>query len=370
MHPTAHEQIVFLQTNIQRSYFRLFNVFVCNDDLSTQESIHQLSLKVREAISDEQCVIANKRLDTFKEKLIKDWNSNRRETYKWVRDQAPLMYPCFKNDDHQYFTTHPDLHKMMINSWGPIFNRYKNCEPPPYEVFCQKFPHAIPHGLPHDAHNPFVLPPISSTDLKQLISKLKHTSPGVDFWRAHELQMLGPISLQNLAQLFQLIEDLQQWPTTLLEVPVAAIKKNAGLTPLDNRPIALTSSLYRLWAKLRWNQLQQWYHEWIPSELKGGVTDRQAIDSYFQVALEIEQSQFDKHPIFGILYEYEKCFDNIAWSIEKGLLTDLGMPQKTLGAMFAFNQQIKRRFKFGDSVGPAFPNTNSIFHLQYYESML
>ena len=67
-----------------------------------------------------------------------------------------------------------------------------------------------------------------------------------------------------------------------------------------------------------------------PPSLKGGVTDRQAIDSYFQVALEIEQSQFDKYPIFGILYDYEKCFDNIAWSIEKGLLTDLGMPPKTL----------------------------------------
>ena len=59
-------------------------------------------------------------------------------------------------------------------------------------------------------------------------------------------------------------------------------------------------------------------------------------------------------------YDYEKCFDKVAWTIAKGLLHDLGFPVQISNAMFGFNEHIVRRFKLGPPIGPTFPNTNSI----------
>ena len=355
-----HKQLNNLQINIHQSWLRIFGTTLDKHDLASIDRIQILCSQIKTETTNEQVIISEKRLDTFKQKLIRDWQSNRTQTYAWIRDQPPLTTPCFQTCEKQYVTKHAELHKMMIEAWGPIFNRYDKINPPSYSEFCQQFPFALPVDCQYNAQNPFVLPEISPEDLQAIICKLQPSSPGIDFWQTHELQSLGPRSIGKLASLFQLIENMQQWPSSLLEVPVAALKKHSGLTPLENRPIALTSQLYRVWAKLRWAQLQEWYLQWIPDELKGGIAGRQTIDSYFEVALELEHAQFNNHPVFGILYDYEKCFDNVAWSIEQGLLQDLGMPTQTMGAMFSYNQNIRRRFKFGNSVGPAFKNTNSI----------
>lgn len=120
------------------------------------------------------------------------------------------------------------------------------------------------------------------------------------------------------------------------------------------------SRLQDIWAKIRWTQLQPWHLSWVPNELHGGISNREAVDSYFQVALDIEQAQFQHHPLYGALYDYQKCFDRIAWQIQTGILQDLGMPKKVSSAMFSYNQSILRRFKIGKSVAPTFSNTNSI----------
>ena len=168
------------------------------------------------------------------------------------------------------------------------------------------------------------------------------------------------ISLDKLAMLYQTIERAAKWPANLLEVPVTTLKKGKGDTPLQVRPISLTSHIYRMWAEIPWVHLQPWHLQWVPKELHGGIANRQTLDSYFAVALDIEQSSYTNHPLYGILYDYAKCFDNICWQIERGVLIDLGMPPAILNTMFAYNQSIQRRFKLGNSIGPSFPNTNSI----------
>ena len=357
---TTFIQLQSLQHNIQSSWCRIFQRSISHQVLCSHAAIQELCVTVKQAMLQEQQSVTEKRLLTFKQSLIQDWNANRKATYTWLRDQPPFSTPCFKINDEQYVTKHAELHQMMIDSWGPIFNRYQKSHPPSYENFRREFPHALPPDRTYSTENPFTLPTITSQDVSEIIFNLKPSSAGIDFWQTHELQSLGPFSIQMLAELLQAIEDSQKWPENLLEVPVATIKKGAGLSPLEIRPIALTSHLYRIWAKSRWRQRQSWHLSWVPFELKGGIADRQAIDSYFEVALELEQSQFTKHPLFGILYDYQKCFDNVSWPIDKGILTDLGMPAPTMGAMFAFNENIQRRFKFGNSVGPAFGNTNSI----------
>ena len=96
--------------------------------------------------------------------------------------------------------------------------------------------------------------------------------------------------------------------------------------------------LYRVWAKTRFQQLQCWHLSWLPDSLRGGATEREAADCYFQVATEVQFSHVTKHPLYGILWDYKKCFDHVAWPIEAGLLRELGMPTQVHAAMFAFSR--------------------------------
>ena len=90
------------------------------------------------------------------------------------------------------------------------------------------------------------------------------------------------------------------WPKNLLEVPIATLKKGTGEPPLDSRPIALTSLLYRLYSKIRWQQLQDWHLSWIPEELKGGIRGRENTDISFRLSAEIESAISTGRPIYGV----------------------------------------------------------------------
>ena len=189
---------------------------------------------------------------------------------------------------------------------------------------------------------------------------MKPSAPGVDAWKVHELKLLSTYSMQALADLLNTFEHTGLWPEQLQEIPVAALKKGNGATAKDIRPISLASLLYRLWAKIRWADLQPWHLAWLPHELKGGAKDCESIDAYYQLMMEVENSMYSNHPLYGILFDYSKCFDFVPWSLEQGLLHALGLPARVSMPLFAFSRKIIRRFKFGNSVGPGIPNANSI----------
>ena len=176
----------------------------------------------------------------------------------------------------------------------------------------------------------------------------------------HELKLLGDESLTGLVQFYSLVEATAKWPTAMQEVPVAALRKPTGTSPLDIRPISLAPIIYRIWAKIRFKQLQTWHVLWLPDVLRGGAPNREAADVYYHLALDIEHAQSSNHPLFGIFWDYKKCFDQVAWTIEYGLLHRMGMPPRVLEAMFSYTRAIQRRFKLGTSIGPLFPNTNGI----------
>ena len=353
-------QLSNLCHNISSSWQRLFHNVPFQQVPPSIEEVQNMCRTLKHRIQEEQENVCQRRINTFKQNLIQDRNSTRKNTYAWVRDQTPYQTPCFKTGVYEYATKHSEIHQMMLDSWEPIFNRFSHTSPPNYDDFVRSFPMVLPADRIYSADNPVILPPITTDAILKLLSQLKPSSPGADAWRIEELQSLGPKSIDFLVQLYNLVEQIGKWPQNLLEVLVASLQKNSGETPLDIRPISLTSHIYRLWAKLRWQHLQEWHMSWCPVELKGGIPGRETTDAYFQVALEIEHANFSNHPIFGILFDYQKCFDNVAWTIERGLLRDMGLPMTILNAMMAFNQNVFRRFKLGSSVGPKFGNTNSI----------
>ena len=209
--------------------------------------------------------------------------------------------PCFKVDEHQYISLHQELHEKMLEAWGPIFNKYRDRNPPSFLDFINAFPNCLPENFAYSEANPVSIPAITCERVQAVTHQLKTSSPGADFWTVAELKFLQNTTIQNLTRIYQLIESIGFWPTTLREIPVACLRKAIGCPPLDIRPIALTKS--RIWARLRWADLKDWYLSWVPDLLKGGIPGREPTDAYFQVMMEAEYSNASNHQFLGCLFE-------------------------------------------------------------------
>ena len=107
------DQHLSLCVNIQRNWQRLFNVFL---DLHTIDSsmCSNLLVQIHDRINSEQARIQCQRLQTFKQKMVSSWESDKKEVFSWIKDSEPFVVPCFKTSDHEYATQHKDLHEQIL----------------------------------------------------------------------------------------------------------------------------------------------------------------------------------------------------------------------------------------------------------------
>ena len=90
---------------------------------------------------------------------------------------------------------------------------------------------------------------------------MKRSSAGVDGWDATLLSHLPPEGWDRLAQLLNRCEEKSEWPTSLKVWKLVFIPKGksdsaqTATDALQVRPIAVGSLIYRLWGKVRLQQL-------------------------------------------------------------------------------------------------------------------
>ena len=179
----------------------------------------------------------------------------------------------------------------MLKDWSPLCNRYLDRQPSLYSDFIAEFPESLSPLREYAADNPLSF-------LADTIKNLKPPAPGADGWNVCEMQSLSHIAIELLTEIFNTIELCAIWPSTLFEVPVAALRKGEGSSPLDIRPISLTPILYRIWARARFTQLQPWHVQWLPSQLRGGAPGRDAVDAFYDLALEAEFCAQTNRPLY------------------------------------------------------------------------
>ena len=92
-----------------------------------------------------------------------------------------------------------------------------------------------------------ILQPINPLSLQRLIKKLPHKASGPDGISYDFLKQLPFEAVAQLANLFNQMEQEALLPTQMRMVNIVMIPKNLKV----ERPIALTSCLYRLWNRIR-----------------------------------------------------------------------------------------------------------------------
>ena len=115
-----------------------------------------------------------------------------------------------------------------------------------------------------------------------------------------------------------------------------------------------------LWAARRLQDLKPWQELWIANGQHGFRGWHSTENLLWKVSLELELSLLSGEPLFGVSFDYAKCFDLIPHSILLNLMAELGLHKKILGPMHSMYCNLRRRFKFVGGVGDEFVATNGI----------
>ena len=80
------------------------------------------------------------------------------------------------------------------------------------------------------------------------------------------------------------------WPEGLLDAYIAMIPKVDGdATPLEQRPLSVLSTAYRIWASTGMLQLEDWFRSWVPDSVFSGGGGRSSVETWYTTALDIKE---------------------------------------------------------------------------------
>ena len=93
------------------------------------------------------------------------------------------------------------------------------------------------------------------------------------------------------------------------------IPKGEGEEPLKQRPITITSVMYRLWAATRLRKVATWQESWIHERQHGFRNKHGTEDLLWFLCAKMEEALIDDTPIYLASFDYQKCFDRVPQEI-------------------------------------------------------
>ena len=172
------------------------------------------------------------------------------------------------------------LSKHFFSFWKPMWQRDTECEATDLSQWSEALQDIIPPIPPRE---PISVVWDDPRVVRATIQRMKpFTAPGLDGWRAQELQMLPFRAIEDLASIFHVI-----WPTNLTATQMLArvillVKITNPETFSDGRPITILGYIPRLTSKLVADQLlREWGKSWDP-QIAGGLPFRAVKDITIQ----------------------------------------------------------------------------------------
>ena len=121
------------------------------------------------------------------------------------------------------------------------------------------------------------------------------------------------------------------------ELPLS--RREDDLSPTGYRGLAILSKLYRLWATIRLEHVQEWVGSWATKDLFAGTCEPVgAEDGWYLMALLLEEARVQGIPLTGGSADLWKCFDQIQIAFLCQLLRLAGYPTGPLTAYSNFHQ--------------------------------
>ena len=182
-------------------------------------------------------------------------------------------------------------------------------------------------------------------------------APGLDGWRAQELQRLPFRAIEDLASIFHVI-----WPTNLTATQMLARVILLAKTPnpetfSDGRPITILGYIPRLTSKLVADQLlREWGKSWDP-QIAGGLPFRAVKDITIQQQYILEKAHTSNTPYGGFTLDLTKAFNLIPRQIARQLLIHFGAPDNAIGFWIRSLNEMQRMLQTRQGFSHSYPST-------------
>ena len=190
------------------------------------------------------------------------------------------------------------------------------------------------------------LAPIDGGRIKEAARKFRgNTGVGIDWLRPRHVATMSCGARAALAWILNQIEYRRRWPAMIREVVAVALPKKTG----GCRLIGLATALYRIWAKVRYNDCRKIIEERISRPFLASAPRRGAIDAAFEIAWNTEHAAARGYQAAGVLVDFKSYFDHLGHDeYAKGALVH-GLP-KTIIALCAHLYMGPRRIRVGEAV--------------------
>ena len=329
-------------------------------DMPSEEALVDLCRAVRVKVSTLADRVKRKRLEDWRQRLRDAWHNAPKAIFKYCKDEQYRKMTALKNEDGKFTANAEEMDTLLHEAWMPILRRYAEKPEPDWGAFREKFAEDIA-----GKGQAMQMDRLTGKELQQTLGRMKtQTSAGVEGWRMAELKALPLVLLDRLADVFDAIECTGEWPPSLMRALIALIPKGEDDTPLKQRPITITSCVYRLWAAARLRRLIKWQESWIGEQQHGFRAGHSTAHLYWHLSLKLEKAVLsgdDTDQVWGFTIDYAKCFDRVPHEIVLSLAEEWGAHWRILGPLRAAYTAMERRFKLGDvGVGGAFRTTNGI----------
>ena len=130
-------------------------------------------------------------------------------------------------------------------------------------------------------------------------------------------------------------------------------KVGGDSTPLGQRHLSVLPVVNRIWASARMQQLEGWFHSWVPRSVHSAGNGRSSVEAWYTAALDVEQvlvGAVDTHGPFFVA-DVVKSFDTVDRGILDRVLGGLGLPAWFRHAYFEYHSHVRLRFKLAAGLG-------------------
>ena len=185
---------------------------------------------------------------------------------------------------------------------------------------------------------------------------------GLDNLSPLETRMEPIAAWEPVAAMFTQIEAGARWPWQALYAKAAFLLKPGG-TPgnmADYRVLLLTSVLYRLRARIRVRQLDEWAQSWHLDGAYGSGPGLGAMDASYQLSIRVGEAICENWPFAGGVSGLAQAFDRVLRQLRLPVALAAGSPARLAQAYVRYLAHLKIYNQYGTGLGRPMKRSISI----------
>mmetsp|Transcript_135111 Transcript_135111/g.431341 ORF Transcript_135111/g.431341 Transcript_135111/m.431341 type:complete len:1016 (-) Transcript_135111:93-3140(-) len=287
-------------------------------------------------------------LDEIRKDRINRWKARLRtprEAFRWLKAEAPAPWAARDPDTDELAVGRAGSARLLQRWWGALLRKEADDTPEVKEANFYEV-----YGDLLERHAELDLLPIYAEDLYRIAEKDVAKAMGPFGWSYNILLQLPPDAWESLARVLGIIEKCGAWPESLTHWRIAFIPKVSGVSAAAARadkvrPIAIGSCIYRMWSKLRCQQLA---HHVVPRfklNQAGAARIHDAATLAVEIAMEADLKGYE----FGCSLDFLKAFDSVEPLLAVTRMREWGLPKQVCDLLY---DQWRRQVRWA-SIGGA-----------------